>query len=124
MLAPKPRPLALNAPPMASKADLDDASAKPVPLHIGQSNTVVAIAKPSAAMSNLFPQARLTYTINVYHPLLRTKVVTPEGIEPSTSDLEGPCSIQLSYGATRAFSGRANPHARGRVMKIDIGSRT
>ncbi len=51
-------------------------------------------------------------------------VVTPEGIEPSTSDLEGPCSIQLSYGATRAFSGRGPCHARARVMKIDIGSST
>ncbi len=52
------------------------------------------------------------------------EMVTPEGIEPSTSDLEGPCSIQLSYGATRAFSGRGPCHARARVMKIDIGSST
>ena len=29
------------------------------------------------------------------------KMAAPEGIEPSTSDLEGPCSIQLSYGAAR-----------------------
>ena len=28
-------------------------------------------------------------------------LAAPEGIEPSTSDLEGPCSIQLSYGAAR-----------------------
>ena len=26
-------------------------------------------------------------------------MAAPEGLEPSTSDLEGPCSIQLSYGA-------------------------
>lgn len=26
-------------------------------------------------------------------------LATPEGLEPSTPDLEGPCSIQLSYGA-------------------------
>jgi hypothetical protein len=34
--------------------------------------------------------------------LVGTSVIdlaAPEGIEPSTSDLEGPCSIQLSYGA-------------------------
>ena len=28
-------------------------------------------------------------------------LATPEGLEPSTPDLEGPCSIQLSYGAAR-----------------------
>ena len=26
------------------------------------------------------------------------KVASPEGLEPPTSDLEGRCSIQLSYG--------------------------
>jgi hypothetical protein len=29
-------------------------------------------------------------------------VATPEGLEPPTNSLEGCCSIQLSYGATRA----------------------
>ena len=28
----------------------------------------------------------------------RAKVASPEGLEPPTSDLEGRCSIQLSYG--------------------------
>jgi hypothetical protein len=50
-------------------------------------------------------------------------MATPEGIEPSTSDLEGPCSIQLSYGAAVTFfCGRLPDHARVRVMKTLFGS--
>jgi hypothetical protein len=31
----------------------------------------------------------------------KAKVATPEGLEPPTSALGKPCSIRLSYGATR-----------------------
>jgi hypothetical protein len=31
------------------------------------------------------------------------KVVSPEGLEPPTSDLEGRCSIQLSYGLPKSM---------------------
>ena len=34
--------------------------------------------------------------------LLKKMLATPGGLEPPTSRLEGGCSIQLSYGATRA----------------------
>lgn len=33
--------------------------------------------------------------------LLKEVMAVPEGFEPSTSRLEGGCSIQLSYGTTR-----------------------
>lgn len=34
------------------------------------------------------------------------ELAAPEGLEPSTSDLEGPCSIQLSYGAAEVQSAK------------------
>ena len=39
-------------------------------------------------------------------------MVSPEGLEPPTSDLEGRCSIQLSYGLKTAFYSRLS-HGRG-----------
>ena len=54
----------------------------------------------------------------------------PEGLEPSTLDLEGPCSIQLSYGPaprqswrrTAAESTVQSEPFRTRVMKTLFGS--
>jgi hypothetical protein len=47
----------------------------------------------------------------------------PEGLEPSTSDLEGPCSIQLSYEpAWLPFCGSRKDQASTFVMKTEFGS--
>ena len=51
------------------------------------------------------------------------KMAGPEGLEPSTSDLEGPCSIQLSYEPARAsFCRSEKDQASTFVMKTEFGS--
>lgn len=39
------------------------------------------------------------------------QMATPEGLEPPTSALGKPCSIRLSYGATRALTSGSRPQA-------------
>lgn len=38
------------------------------------------------------------------------KLVPPAGLEPTTTRLEGGCSIQLSYGDNPARDSNPNPH--------------
>jgi hypothetical protein len=40
------------------------------------------------------------------------KVASPEGLEPPTSDLEGRCSIQLSYGLSKKLIFNKKPDSR------------
>ena len=40
---------------------------------------------------------------------LKQQMATPEGLEPPTSALGKPCSIRLSYGATRAVPSGLRP---------------
>lgn len=44
--------------------------------------------------------------------LLKEVMAVPEGFEPSTSRLEGGCSIQLSYGTTLALLDQGLGHEK------------
>ena len=68
----------------------------------GDRGVGVKVRKPFP--SNPEPLWQLRRTLRGEY-LEKAEMATPGGIEPPTSDLEGPCSIQLSYGAAfRCFA--------------------
>jgi hypothetical protein len=66
-----------------------------------------ALAKPVDATDTAWEKLQLG------HQQHQTHLATPGGIEPPTPDLEGPCSIQLSYGAVGGFLRYAGASRKG-----------